>query len=75
MEKTGQMTVEINSHVFRLRPLAHSRTAIEGYTFKISQSFYKLTRSFLEIIKYRIVFFPDKIKDSGSGSHCKTASD
>lgn len=28
-------SVSLSPHIFRLRPAAHSRTAIEGYTFKI----------------------------------------
>ena len=28
-------SVKLYPHVFRLRPAAHSRTAIEGYSFKI----------------------------------------
>jgi uncharacterized protein (DUF2126 family)/transglutaminase-like putative cysteine protease len=28
-------SVSLSPHVFRLRPAAHSRTAIEGYTFKV----------------------------------------
>jgi transglutaminase-like putative cysteine protease len=33
---TFDRSVKLFPHVFRLRPAAHSRTAIEGYTFKIS---------------------------------------
>jgi transglutaminase-like putative cysteine protease len=31
-----RLTEVLSSTCFRLRPAAHSRTAIEGYTFKIS---------------------------------------
>jgi transglutaminase-like putative cysteine protease len=61
---TFDRSVKLFPHVFRLRPAAHSRTAIEGYTFKISPEnhFINWQQDPFGNYQARIVF-PDKIKE------------
>ena len=59
---TFDRSVQLFPHVFRLRPAAHSRTAIEGYSFKISPEnhFINWQQDPFGNYQARIVF-PDKI--------------
>ncbi|MFB0911403.1 MAG: transglutaminase family protein, partial [Flavobacterium sp.] len=61
---TFDRSVKLFPHVFRLRPAAHSRTAIEGYTFKISPENYFINWQQDPFGNYQArIVFPDKIKE------------
>ena len=57
-------SVKLFPHIFRLRPAVHSRTAIEGYSFKISPEVHFINWQQDPFGNYQArVIFPDKIKE------------
>ena len=57
-------SVKLFPHIFRLRPAVHSRTAIEGYSFKITPEDHFINWQQDPFGNYQArVVFPEKIKE------------